>query len=212
MAKNFIFTLLSSLFLTRTYAVPIADTAAQWTDCPSTLPSNLRCTTASVPMDYSGNFTEQLTLNLIKLPAGNLNERRGSLVWQFGGPGEPTSDTLIAAAESDGLTFSDVQTYFDIVVADPRGVGLNYPVKCDPALARERLSYFPTSEAEYDDMLSIFGDLGESCLQRTGNVMNYMDTQTQARDLEAVRIAIGEGKLNYCKRHHLSSQCEWSSS
>jgi len=100
-------------------------------------------------------------------------------------------------AISERLTFGDAQLYYDIITADPCGIGLNYPVTCDP-LGNETFSYFPRTSEEYEQTLSKFEALGRSCLDQTGDVMQYMDTLTQARDLEAVRLAIDEGPLNYC--------------
>jgi hypothetical protein len=50
-------------------------------------------------------------------------------------------------------------------------------------------------EEEYRETLARF----EAFEQSSGEITNYMDTLTQAKDLEAVRLAIGEGGLNYCK-------------
>lgn len=150
-------------------------------------------------MNYEDPGSETLHLIVVKLPALIPTARQGAIVWQFGGPGEITSDYLVTAAESEGPILGELQEHFDIVVADPRGIGMNYPVKCDLAYGKQKVSYYPKTEKEYDDALSYFEGFGQSCLERTGDVLNYMDTLTQAKDLEAVRILIGEGKLNYCK-------------
>jgi hypothetical protein len=38
---------------------------------------------------------------------------------------------------------------------------------------------------------------GRSCLERTGPLLGHVDTRSAARDMEALRRALGEGKLNF---------------
>lgn len=180
-------------------ALPVTQGPTTWTACPPEYPAVLQCAAITVPLDYTDCGGETLSLTLLKLPARNSTARQGSIVWQDGGPGIPTSSALISAANYDGLLLGEVQTYFDLIVADPRGVGINHPVKCDPELTRNATSYFPRTEDEYEETVARLGAMGQSCYERTGKVMDYMDTHAQAKDIEAVRIAIGEGPLNYCK-------------
>ena len=194
-----------------TSATPIPTNVAAWTDCPTNISTLVKCLDITVPLDYDDPQGEQLNLKLINLPANNTDARRGSLVWQLGGPGEVTSDTVIAEAEGNISTFGELRPYFDIIVADPRGVGLNHPVKCDPKFGQTQSNFYPETEEEFQEVLKFFDEMGKDCLNRTGNVMNFMDTKTQARDLEAVRIALGEGKLNYCTCQASSPQVQSSS-
>ena len=195
------------LFLaTLVLATPTPEAAAvttdpvSWEACPSGYPDPLRCATITVPLDYSGQDSETLDLTMLKLPARNETSRQGSIFWQFGGPGAVTSNYLIDAAQNQEiLQFGDIQATFDIISLDPRGVGMNHPVKCDPEFNQQKISYFPKSEEEYNNTLAQFGAMGQSCFERTGKVMDYMDTHTQAKDLEIARITIGEGPLNYCE-------------
>lgn len=136
---------------------------------------------------------------IMKLPANNTAERKGSLVYQHGGPGDVTWTVLNDTASGGLDRFGDLRNYFDIVVAEPRGIAYNHPVLCDPQSFTERLNSFPTTEKEWNALVDAYGKLGQSCLKLTGKVLEFMDTKTQARDLEAFRIANGEGGLNYCE-------------
>jgi pimeloyl-ACP methyl ester carboxylesterase len=80
---------------------------------------------------------------------------------------------------------------------DPRGVGLSTPVKCDPAIWNEGGSLFPKDQAAYDAMVANNKAFGASCLEHTGPVLAYLDTVSVARDLDAIRAALGDEKLNY---------------
>lgn len=87
--------------------------------------------------------------------------------------------------------------YFDLIGMDPRGLGLSSPIKCDPDIANERVSYFPTTDAEFDRLVAHNKALGESCLNLTGPLVGFVDTLSVSHDIEALRIALDEGDLNY---------------
>ncbi|CZR64585.1 uncharacterized protein PAC_14483 [Phialocephala subalpina] len=80
---------------------------------------------------------------------------------------------------------------------DLRGLGLSTPIKCDPDIMNERISYFPTTEAEFEQLVSHNKIFRESCLNLTGPLAGHIDTVSVAHDMEALRTALGEGKLNY---------------
>lgn len=79
---------------------------------------------------------------------------------------------------------------------DPRGVGLSTPIVCDENIWAERVTYFPQTREEYDAMVAHNKRFGESCLELTGDLLGFMDTISVAKDMEAVRVALGED-LNY---------------
>ena len=90
-----------------------------------------------------------------------------------------------------------LREYFDLVGLDPRGVGLSTPVKCDPEIWNEGGSLFPKDQAAYDAMVAHNKAFGESCLENTGPLLAHLDTVSVARDLDAIRAALGDEKLNY---------------
>lgn len=180
---------------------------ANWKPCQSPLPNNIDCADINVPLDYDNPNDETISLKLLRLPA--VKKKEGTLVFQYGGPGVVTSNSIfLEAANSSLRAFYGLEESFDIVVADPRGVGINHPVKCDSRFDSMKFDYFPTNEKEYEETLAIFREMGASCHKRMGRVMEFMDTMTQARDLDAVRIAIGEGGLNYCELNENDSNSE----
>lgn len=81
---HFIFSQLASLSLAQ---------CIEWSHCEvpgATLP--LQCGTLVVPLDYTDNTSEAtLTLDLRRVPAAQLDEngkaRKGSILFNFGGPG-----------------------------------------------------------------------------------------------------------------------------
>lgn len=181
------------------HGAPTSSAPAVWSTCPESISTSLQCADVEVPLSYEDPSGECISLKVLKLPASNTTSRKGSLVYQLGGPGIPTSDLLLLDEEALRGTFGKAREHFDIVVSDPRGVGLNHPVTCDPEYGLTKPNAFPRNKQEYEEVLEFNGRMGEECLKRTGKIMNHMDSRTQGADLEAVRVAIGEGPLNYCE-------------
>jgi pimeloyl-ACP methyl ester carboxylesterase len=56
---------------------------------------------------------------------------------------------------------------------------------------------FPKSKAEYDAMVASSRAFGEQCIKQHGDFMRNLDTRAAARDLDALRAALGVDKLSY---------------
>lgn len=192
------------------FAAPVDAGSATWSDCPTAI-SNiapaldwsqilpaLRCSNITVPLDHGTPDAERIPLMLVKLPAKETETYQGSLVLQFGGPGAVTTEALVSAANGVDI-FGELRNHFDIVTAEPRGIAWNHAVKCDPRYGQQKVKAFPRTEQDYQKALDFYEAMGRDCLERTGDVMHFMDTLTQARDLETVRVALGGGPLNYCQ-------------
>ncbi|MFD1045383.1 alpha/beta fold hydrolase [Kibdelosporangium lantanae] len=55
----------------------------------------------------------------------------------------------------------------------------------------------PTSQAEFDKLAMLNRQYIKSCREHSGSLVDHLDTRTTARDIDAVRAALGEEKLNY---------------
>jgi pimeloyl-ACP methyl ester carboxylesterase len=150
-----------------------------------------------VPLDYADPAGPQITVGLARLPARRPAQRLGSLVFNPGGPGGSGGAFVVAEAMSGRVFTAAVRDRFDLIGLDPRGVGLSTPVRCDPDRFNQLVSAFPTDQAGFDALVAHNTALGESCLALTGPLLAHVDTVSAARDIEAVRLALGEGRLNY---------------
>ncbi|EXJ71314.1 uncharacterized protein A1O5_05120 [Cladophialophora psammophila CBS 110553] len=172
----------------------------KWHSCNEdySFPSDFQCTELEVPVDWKYPKGPKIRLFMNKAPAINLEERIGSLVLNPGGPGGAGS-TFLANFAYNNVSGSSVylREYFDLIGPDPRGTGLSAPIKCDPGLWNQRVSKQPRTEAAFDSMVAHWRELGLDCMKRTGASFNYSDTISAAHDLEAIRLALGEGGLNY---------------
>ncbi|PRH78598.1 hypothetical protein C6N75_14040 [Streptomyces solincola] len=184
------------------FAVPRASAAApaiDWKPCPAPSARTLQCAQVEVPMDWRDPSGKKISFGVNRLPATARAERIGTLVFNPGGPGGSGTQWVATEAAKGGMFGKDVRSRYDLVGFDPRGVASSRPaVRCDNEIWNSpRVSLFPTSAEQYEQMADKYERLGRSCLELTGPAVRFMDTVSVARDLEALRNAVGEGKLNY---------------
>jgi pimeloyl-ACP methyl ester carboxylesterase len=156
-------------------------------------------------MDWSNVDGEQIHLGLRKLSALDTSRRIGNLFYNLGGPGQAATELLDVLAEQEhqtnrsDLIFSrEIRDRFDIIGLDPRGVGRSAQIRCSPELLYGADSlYVPDDEAAFDKMVKSTELLGASCRNLTGPLLNFVDTLSVVRDLEAVRVALNDGPLTY---------------
>jgi pimeloyl-ACP methyl ester carboxylesterase len=174
----------------------VAKGTVSWHGCGPDQPSNLQCGQLAVPLDYSHPGGAQITLGFNRLPAHDRTHRVGSLIINPGGPG---SASIAVAVEAAGghLWHPALHQHFDLIGMDPRGIGMSTPVRCDPALYSRPVAPLPTTQAGFDQLTGWAGAFGASCLRMTGPLLGHVDTGSLARDMERLRRALGEGKLNF---------------
>ncbi|POX51319.1 alpha/beta hydrolase [Streptomyces sp. Ru71] len=156
------------------------------------MPRDLQCGKITVPLDYARPGAGKLDLALARYRA--TGHRRGSVVLNFGGPGGAGVPQL---AES-GKDFMGLTNGYDVVTFDPRGVGRSSPVSC--------------GEGEDDAFAAAAGDDGladpraaleqlrraaAACARHSGPVLRHIGTVDASRDLDVMRAALGDDKLNY---------------
>ena len=153
------------------------------------------CSTLTVPLDYALPAGRTVDLALIRKPAAQPAQRIGSLVTDPGGPGG--SGVQFARAWAGSLA-PEITDRFDIVGFDPRGVGASSPVVCHDSLqAYIAADPSPDSQAEWDQLVKVNKDFADACAQKYGDFLQHLGTKDVARDLERIRIALGEPKLTY---------------
>jgi len=191
-------------------AVPFSSHAPRsgisWNNCEEKpgISRKVQCANMSVPINWDEPEGDTFSLGMVRLlrPSNSTAERIGSLFINPGGPGNSATATVARFAEGSPFTeglpniSSDILDRFDLIGVDPRGVGHSAPLQCDAAIWNERVSQFPKTKKEYDQLVDKNKRLGESCLKQTGDIVKYLDTISAAKDHEAVRAALGE-KMNW---------------
>ena len=174
-------------------AAPIA-----WHGCPEDLPPALQCGEIKVPLDYAHPGGEKIAVGFARLPASDRRHRIGSLIVNPGGPGGAGSFAIASDASGQATWHPRLHQRFDLIGLDPRGISpLSAPVLCDPATLNAEAPLFPRSAAEFGQLQSWAEGIGRGCLEHTGELLRHVDSASVARDMEALRRALGDGKLNF---------------
>jgi pimeloyl-ACP methyl ester carboxylesterase len=165
-----------------------------WRDCRD----GFRCATVQAPEDWSQPGGTRIHLALLMRPASG--SRLGTLFTNPGGPGVSGVDFLRSAAST--FYDQDLLDHYDLVAWDPRGVGASSRVDCygtkqldeflfsDPALPAG-------SAALRKDVVDAGTAFGKACLARTGGLLAHVGTEDTVQDLDMLRAAVGETKLDY---------------
>ncbi len=160
-----------------------------WEDCGSA-----ECGTLDVPVDYSAPDSDTLTLSIARVPAGSEDDRIGALFVNPGGPGGTATDFAIDAA---AVLPTDITDQFDIVGVDPRGLGAS-DISCDGDLEElYGVDYSIDSPEDTTALLDVSQEYVDGCQQNAGDLLPYLSTENVARDIDAVRAAMGDEQLNY---------------
>lgn len=168
------------------------DQKITWRAC-----SRDQCGYLTVPLDYADPTGKTLHLALLKVPAQDPAARVGSLVVNPGGPGGSGTDYASGGSLQFGTVLSD---RFDIVGFDPRGVAHSDPLSCATTQQIDAfLAYDPDPDtaAERTGMDNLVRKLGAGCLARSGDLARHMSTKEAARDMDILRAALGEPRLDY---------------
>ncbi len=161
-----------------------------WKSC-----GNNECTKLLVPVDYAKPDGDTIQLAVVKVPAKGRS--KGALVVNPGGPGGSGVDYALAA---DFIVGAPVRKAYDIVGFDPRGVGRSAPITCvkdselDAFLAFDPTPDDPAEEQAFSDNAKSFAS---SCAQNAGPLLPHVSTVDAAKDMDVLRAALGETKLNY---------------
>ena len=95
----------------------------------------------------------------------------------------------------------EVRARFDLVSFDPRGIFRSRPLRCFESPAQWEPYFtpfaFPITPAETQERIAADRYLLRACDQRAGAIINHMATADVARDMDLLRAALGDARLNY---------------
>ncbi|GLY51170.1 alpha/beta hydrolase [Lentzea sp. NBRC 102530] len=191
----------AALMITGTPAVQASGDVAvpriNWASCGPENPG-FECASVKVPLDHDEPRGATTTVALARKPATDKARRIGSLLLNPGGPGG--SGVNFALGAGDRLS-ANLQGRFDIVGFDPRGVGKSDPLHCFASEADldeffEGVPGFPYRAAQERPFYDRYRSLGPEC-RDDQRIAKHMSTADVARDLDLLRRAVGDRKLNY---------------
>lgn len=155
------------------------------------------CAQVEVPVDYAKPTGDRFELALRKVPATAPSKRVGSMLINPGGPG----GSGVEYAQYAQFVFSpELREVYDIVGFDPRGIGASDAVTCLTDADMDLLfagDPTPDSSAERAKLLADADAVTKRCATRGGDRATHMSTTEVARDMDVMRVLLGDEKLNY---------------
>lgn len=187
-------------------------TVAVWRPCPE-VPRQVvgkaasgmayDCASVSVPADWTAPTTGgTYTIQLLRVRSGTQHNRIGSLLVNPGGPGASGIDTVVYQSfgpQLGGLP-KEITDRFDLIGFDPRGVGRSDPIRCVSAADQDRnfgSSPDPVDQADFDAVVALNKKIDNECAAKYQNRLSTFSTKQAARDMDAIRAAVGDPKLSY---------------
>lgn len=170
----------------------------RWHDCDETAPAGIECGTLTVPVRWGdASNPGRFQLPVGRIPAsGERSQRIGVLMYNPGGPGVPGVQYL---RRIHGLLPDEVKQRFDLVTWSPRGTEGSLPALSECAFpvidlpdtgpidwAAESRSYSTRKSAALAD-----------CFAANPNVAPFLGTVESARDIDALRRALGERQVSF---------------
>ena len=162
-----------------------------WKNCRQ----DFKCATMAVPINYKNLSTGTFEIALLKYEA-RTSKKLGSLIVNPGGPGGSGVDYAYAA---EYIFTPAILDRYDIVGFDPRGVSRSAPIRCltDKELdANNNSDSKPDNEAEFKQILQDTKKYVDICKDKNEHLTSY-STANVARDLDILREALGDKRLNY---------------
>ncbi|MEV0279986.1 alpha/beta hydrolase [Streptomyces sp. NPDC050610] len=153
-----------------------------------------RCADLVVPLDYAHPHDGRtVTLRVSRIAATDRAHRIGALLHNPGGPGSPGLGMPVRARRAMG---AELAARFDLIGVDPRFIGRSSAADCRwkvrswAEAAGHDLEGFRRSAARQRE-------LAQACRVHAADALPYAGTVSAARDLDRVRVALGEERVSY---------------
>ncbi|MGW3321372.1 alpha/beta hydrolase [Streptomyces virginiae] len=170
-----------------------------WAPCDGPK-DGFECATARVPLDHLRPSGPTLALAVTRRPAADPAHRTGVLVLHPGGPGNSGVD--FARNSYEALPAS-LRGAFDVVGYDMRGVARSGQVECwddqEYAAAVDGARGAPGPGALREAVRQA-ADFAAACQERSGELLPFVGTGSNAKDLDLLRQALGEETLTFYGR------------
>jgi pimeloyl-ACP methyl ester carboxylesterase len=172
------------------------DQRVNWSSCGK----KIMCGHVLVPTDWSAPAKGSLSLAVAYRIADDAKPL-GSVIFNPGGPGASGYDWILHSAEYLGT--ANLRGHYNMVGFDPRGVGSSEPkVKCFDPAETDVLLYgdngFPLgSPQDLKATRAMLSKFASACVKNTGPAIAHLDTVSAAKDMDVIRAALGDSKINY---------------
>ncbi|WP_041289211.1 alpha/beta hydrolase [Kribbella flavida] len=173
-----------------------------WGKCPTGVAPGapqLQCAKVPVPLDYSKPDGRKIEILISRLASPKPAGRRGVLLLNPGGPG---GSGVAQPAELVALGLpATVSAAYDLIGMDPRGVGHSSPVSCgfraDDEYAANIPPYAENSAAVVRQAKIVQRVAAQCAANDKQGLLPHISTANTARDMDQIRIALGEQKISF---------------
>jgi pimeloyl-ACP methyl ester carboxylesterase len=152
------------------------------------------CATLTVPLDHAAPDAGTIEIAVARIAASDPSSRIGSLVFNPGGPGGSGIEFLNSAVATMPI---EVTQQFDLVGFDPRGVGASTAVECEVNFDDDVPLLEAGDDAAWQALLDDSAERYASCTPDTERIGAFVGTNNAARDLDLLRVALGDEGLTY---------------
>lgn len=164
-------------------------TPVSWNDCGD----GSQCGRVRVPLDYARPYGRRIEIALIRRPALEPQGRIGSLFVHPGGAGLGFIYLRLYPPE-----FFQAFSRFDVVSFDVRGLGRSAPAVVACGNNPGNVKPYPRPRStDNRAFAAVAEDYVDRCRARNGELLAHIGTPNMARDLERLRVAVGDPALNY---------------
>jgi pimeloyl-ACP methyl ester carboxylesterase len=153
----------------------------------------LECGTLNVPVDYRQPHGEKVGIAVIRAKTTNPEKRIGVLILNNGGPALSGVDFVLTGVKVPAFIL--VRERFDIVSFDLRGAHRSRPVGCEVEPSGVPTNLDDAALASFFDAFS--NRVAKACLDQNGPFITTLSTNNNARDMDALRKALGERQVSY---------------
>ena len=178
-----------------------ADTprGVSWGACPQPEAAQYgaQCGTLTVPVDWNDPDGRTIGLALLRVPA--TGRATGTVVADsedLAGFGGSQISFFLHHGSNYLSRLPRTHAAKDIVIFDPRGLGQSAPLACTVPGHDPQVSSFPTSWAAYGTLLGHNTTVAAGC-RGTPELSEHMGLRDQVRDLDALRAALGQTRLDW---------------
>ncbi|MQY02951.1 alpha/beta fold hydrolase [Actinomadura macrotermitis] len=182
-------------------ASPVAASGIAWGKCPTDVSGagylkNAECAQVQVPLDYRHPTGRKISVAVSRVKATDRAHYRGVLLANPGGPGG--AGLYLSGGLSSWLP-EKVAAKYDVIGFDPRGVESSKPaLTCVPKYSDPvRPDYVPRTAKDEKRWLAKSKAYADACAKKFGWLLPHMRTENVARDVDAIRAALGAPQISY---------------
>ncbi len=177
-----------------------------WGPCsdPSLKQVHAQCGFLKVPLDYSHPNGATISLAVSRIRhTSPAPKYQGIILTNPGGPGGSGLNLnafLVPALRQEKLANgAAAANEYDWIGFDPRGVGSSVPaLSCLPNyFSFDRPNYIPTSAGLVQTWLKRSKAYATACGKKGGPLLAHMTTIDAARDMNSIRVALGQKQITY---------------